>query len=527
MTSFVVPAPASYNVDDQARKRLYERELLRRGLPLPPTVRTQSAAEEMARRGLLKYKTFESFVLARNPTLLRFEHVRKALPVIERVVRGELRNVLVLWPTQYHKSELWSRLLPAYYLLQHPMRTVALASYGADLAWELSGDARDYYASAGGKFREGSPRGSTRNWRTEQQGSMRGGMWATGIGGPALGRGYNLGIVDDPIDPEQVTRAAYQRRFARWWPAKWLRGQRPGASTKVVVMQRLDPSDPIEWLFERELHPRLSEKWHVIAFDEVHSEEPYWRSTGPQGLPPSCTLEPDSRPVGAVLAPTWRSEVEVLDLQSRSGPIVTAAQRQLRPMRPTGDFWQLKWFEDRVYDDLPKDAYNGGWDWDTAYGEDAEKHSATAGIKSFRGVGVPDAFRIYIDDVRWDWLDFPKLVKWLLDALPPHYVEKKASGKSVAQVLRAYKVNVEEVGVLGDKLARAAAAQPAVNAGRVYIARRVWDKLLYGEQQGLLRVTAEALSAGARSLDVNDAFVQAVHRHLGLGALKRKAVRVV
>jgi len=47
-----------------------------------------------------------------------------------------------------------------------------------------------------------------------------------------------------------------------------------------------------------------------------------------------------------------------------------------------------------------------------------------------------------------------------------------------------------------------------------------------GEHQGLLRVTAEALMFGAGGLDLNDAFVQALHRHLGLGAKPRRLAQV-
>lgn len=520
-TAAPLTGPRLDTIDPQVLAAALEREAARRRLPP-----TQSQLEEEAtRRGLFTYRSFGDFVAARNPTLLNYEHVPRIVPTVEQIVSGEIKRLMVLVPTQYFKSEIFSRLLGAYYLLRYPARTVALASYGADLAWELSGEARDYYTASGGKFREGSRKGSTRNWRTHRGGrGMSGGMWATGIGGPALGRGYHLGIVDDPIDPEQVSRAAYQKRFARWWPAKWLRGQRPNA-TIVFVMQRLAIDDPVAWLLERE-DSKAAENWHILAFDEVRSDEQFARWTGPRGFPVTCTVEPDPRPLGAVLAPSWRNKEEVERMQAQAGPIVAAAQRQQRPMRPTGDFWALKWFTDRTYDKLPPDAYNGGWDWDTAYSEN-ENNSATAGVKSFRGAGDKDTFRIYIEDVQWDWLEFPELVSLLQKLLGPHYVEKKASGKSVVQALKTYNVPAEEVLVLGDKLARASAAQPAATTGRIYVNKLVYDKLLYGEHQGLLRITAESLQQDGEGLDLNDAFVQAVHRHLGIGAVAKKKVAFV
>ena len=505
-----------------------EEHAARRGLVLPASVMARVLEEEAGRRGLLSFKNFSEFVGARQPELLEHEYMRRAIAVAQKVVDGLIPRLLVIWPTQYGKSTIWSQLLPAFYLHKHPYRVVALSSYGADLAWEHSGEARDHFRASGGTFREGNSKGTTRNWRTARASGSSGGMWATGIGGQYLGKGYNLGLVDDPVDPEQAVSLAFKRRFARWWPSSWLRGQRTqkiGGSSIVVIMQRLGIDDPMAWLLQRE-EGDTAEGWHILCFDEIKSSEPFGRWDGPGGFPKTCTLEPDWRKPGEVLAPDFRTPAEVKRIQAKSGPIITAAQRQQRPMRPTGNFWALKWFQDRTYDSLPPDAYNGGWDWDTAYTKE-EANSATAGVKSFRGAGEEDIFPVYIEDVYWDWLEMPELKDLLLlQKKPPHYVENKASGKSIVQTLKAYGIIAEEVPVAGDKLARASAAQPVASAGRIYINKLVYQKLLYGEHQGLLRVTAESLQANGEGLDLNDAFVQCLFRHLGIGAVHKKKVRV-
>lgn len=510
------------HVDSELLQESVELASIRRGIA-PPDVVQKHFSREAGRRGLLVYNAFTEFVQALRPDMMEHAYVRRQVNVAQKVIDGRLRNVLVLIPTQYGKSTVWSQLLPAYYLLKYGARRVALSSYGAELAWEHSGEARDLYAESGGQFKEGNPKGATRNWRTARSQGARGGMWATGIGGPSLGRGYHLGITDDPIDPLQVSSTAFQTRFRKWWPAKWLRGQRPNAA-KVFVMQRLGLDDPVAWLLEREEDPDVAEHWHIVAFDELRSGEPFGRWSGPNGFPKTCTVEPDPRPIGHVLAPKFRPHAHVLHMQATAGPIVASAQRQQRPMMASGDFWPLGAFADRVYDVLPPDAIDGGWDWDTAY-TDNEENSASAGIKSYRSAGERSTCKVYIDDVWWDWLKFPDLVKRMLGLSGPHYVEAKASGKSLVQVLAGYSVAASEVKVIGGKLERAAAAQPTPLAGRVYIRRIAYQKLLYGEGQGLLRVTAEALrdekSAG---LDVNDAFVQSIWRHLDLASKRKRAI---
>ena len=66
----------------------------------------------------------------------------------------------------------------------------------------------------------------------------------------------------------------------------------------------------------------------------------------------------------------------------------------------------------------------------------------------------------------------------------------------------------------GDKLARAAAVQPVVANRRVFVRRSILTALLKGSKQGLLNVRADSLARGVGDLDLNDAFVQAIHRHV-------------
>lgn len=459
--------------------------------------------------------SMREFVQRHNPSLLRYEHVPRLVDVADRIVRRDLKRVVVIMPPRYFKTEVFSRLLAARFLREHPELFVGLSSYGATLAWEISSEARDYYEGDGGQLRIDTK--AKRYWRTAEGG----GMWAVGVGGPMLGFGFHLGIIDDPTDPEKAHSPAFQKRFRDWFPSKFLSRQEPGASI-VVVMQRLGTEDPIDFLFRRELGEEGADLdphgWHVVLCDEIKSSEKLGRWTGPQGLPPTCSLEDDPRKEGEILAPSRFNRAQVEQMQ-RASTYVTAAQRQGRPAAPTGDFWEQEWFE--TYDTLPADAHNGGKDWDTAYTKD-ERNSASGYVESYRGIapeGMPkDQFPIYIEDVDFDWLEFPELVDWMEEQVGPHFVEAKASGKSAVQTLKRNGVAAKEVRVDADKLARASAVQPVVRNRRVKVNRRVLRKLLQADRQGLLRITAENLaSKSPTDTDVNDMFVQALTRHTGRG----------
>jgi phage terminase large subunit-like protein len=354
------------------------------------------------------------------------------------------------------------------------------------------------------------------------------------MGGPITGRGFHLGIVDDPIHPQNSFSAVYRRRFRSWWTDVWMSRQNAlsaadGRAQIVVVMQRLSPEDPIDFLLKLEVGEGAEggiarpERWHVVAMDEIRSSAPFGPWSGPGGFPPTCTLEPDERREGEPLAPSLLSYDAVLESQKSAGPLAAAAQRQQRPMAVTGAFWKLEWFE--VYDELPQHAYDGGKDWDTSYGANDDA-AASAYVETYRGPGSDETFPIYVHDVGWGVKPFPDLVEWMRKMPGPHYVEDKATGKSAVQVLTRYGIVAKSVAVVGDKLARASAVQPVVANRRVFVRRAIADRLLYGEGQGLLRISAERLIAGGGGLDVNDAFVQALHRHLRLGGGREYVVRV-
>jgi len=472
-------------------------------------------ADGLERIAQPRTRTLLDFVKARNPTLLQYEHVPRMVDVVQRWIDGVHPRLMLLIGPRYFKTEVAGSLSPAYILKEMPTQMVWLVSYGAHLAWDTSTEARAYYREDGGVLGESR---AASLWST----SARGEMWAAGTGGPLLGFGYNYGIVDDPLDPAKAHSWTYIRSFRDWWAQKFLSRQEPDAKI-LFIMQRLGPNDPVDFLWRRELghdgEDCAPEHWHICLMDEKRSKGKLADYDGPMGLPPTCTLEPDPRPLGAVLAPSRLNEEQVERLHRTMGPYATAAQRQQRPAPPEGDYWKREWFE--VYSDADEHAImDVGWDWDTAYTKN-DHNAASAGIQSGRGPGKPQECNVYIMDVDWDWVDFPGLIKLIQSKTGPHYIEDKATGKSAEQTLKANGLKavklVQVVG--GDKLARANHVQPIVSNRRVYIHERVFRVLLESERQGLLNIRAEDLAAGKGDLDVNDTFVQALNRHTN----KRKA----
>ena len=116
---------------------------------------------------------------------------------------------------------------------------------------------------------------------------------------------------------------------------------------------------------------------------------------------------------------------------------------------------------------------------------------------------------MYIIDIGFEWLEFPKLMPYMRSKKATHYIEAKASGKSAKQVLTNQGINAVEVKVDGgDKVARAQMATPYAEAGRVYIHRSLLNKLLNDDKQGILKFPNN------KNDDLQDALVQSINRLL-------------
>lgn len=263
--------------------------------------------------------------------------------VLQRVVDGELLRVMIFAPPRHGKSELVSRYLPAYYLYRFPERWVGLASYGHELAHTLAKAARANYFL----YREESERGAVKQWET----GRGGGMWSTGIMGGFLGKGFHLGIIDDPIaNAEQAhsdtTRAAHKE----WWRSTFSTRAEPDAAI-VVIQQRWHEDDLSGYLLDEEwretalAEDAAPERWHIVNFEalksspgEVAAEE---ELAGRPMFPPSCTVEPDWRKPGEALCEERYPRERLLRTKRRVGPYYWNALYQQRPRTREGLTFQV------------------------------------------------------------------------------------------------------------------------------------------------------------------------------------------
>lgn len=323
----------------------------------------------LARRNYLPYvkATFPEYNASKAHRFLA-----RKLEVFEQAVRAkESPRLMIFLPPRFGKSELTSRRFPGWLLGRNPDWNVGIVSYGAELAEELSADARrvvigDEYQQIFGKLYSAEP-GSTveidtssravNNWRVA---GHRGGVRAVGVGGALTGRGFDVAIVDDPIKGRKEADSELVREDL--W--NWYRG---------TFRTRMEPGGGILWVqtpwHHDEPAARLAEmasdKWEVVRLPAIAEDnDVLGRAAGEP-------LDPARFGLDALLA--LRDDPDGVSARDWS------AQYQQKPTPDEGDIFKRAWFENTKDPEVPGDVYAY---WDTAHGKNNPRRKGDRSVCS-------------------------------------------------------------------------------------------------------------------------------------------------
>ncbi|WP_030797554.1 terminase large subunit domain-containing protein, partial [Streptomyces griseus] len=142
-------------------------------------------------------------------------------------------------PPRHGKSQRASRWGPLWYLRRHPTHRVMLASYGAELAddhgrW-VRDQLREYAPTLGVRLDDGSRAANRFDLEQPRGSSVRGGMVTAGVGGSLNGKGFNLGVIDDPFKGSEDANSPTQRdRKWEWYQSVFYTRRAPGASIVLI-----------------------------------------------------------------------------------------------------------------------------------------------------------------------------------------------------------------------------------------------------------------------------------------------------
>lgn len=474
------------------------------------------ALEEQQRRMVLaktpeetaaEVGTFRQFIRRVAPRFEFYRHVDVLVDRLQQVADGQLNRLIVMEPPRHGKSQLTSRLFPAYFLRRHPERWVGLASYGAELADSLSREARQFFMEDGGPIDPASR--AVNRWGTLD----RGGMWAVGVAGGATGKGYHLGLVDDPVkDAGQADSPGYKAAVKDWWDSVFSTRLEPGGAI-VIIQTRWALDDLTGFLLQKEEEALDNgsepERWHVIDLAAIALPEAEYTP-----LPISCTREHDWRQPGEALCP---ERYPIQDLEKRRGTMAARLWQALYQQQPTvagGTLFQRGWF--RYYD---PQQFNQAQIVRTLASVDCNFKATAA--SDFVAITIwsqtPDGmFLREVLNQRLGFIDTCALLRtiyhrWQFSEL---LVEDAANGPAVIDTLTRESPGylIRAVRPLGGKEARANAATPWYEQGRVW----------HPTGAGWLQTYEDQLLSfpGAAHDDMVDATTQALNYVAGTGPMR-------
>ena len=229
---------------------------------------------------------------------------------------GRTRRLALFAPPRHGKSVITSHYFPAWFLLTHPEKRVILTSYEADFAAQWGRKVRDTVTRWGPVFgvRVRQDSKAADRWEIEKHG---GGMQTAGAGGPIIGKGADLFVIDDPVkNAEEALSPTYRQKLWDWYHSTADTRFEPRAGV-VLTQQRWHTRDLGGWLVAEQ--PR---DWRAVSIAALAEEGDVLR-----------------RPVGAALWPE-RYPVEELERKRRNAPTWFAAQYQQRPLDLEGGFFR-------------------------------------------------------------------------------------------------------------------------------------------------------------------------------------------
>lgn len=414
-------------------------------------------------------ESFRAFIARVNPRFQFYPHCETLIGALQDVADGKIERLMVFEPPRHGKSELVSRLFPAYYLHRYPERFFGLCSYAAELAYTFSRNARDNYRSAGHDLKGDAA--AVKQWET----GKGGGLWAAGVGGPITGKGFHLGSIDDPLkNAEDAGSKAIRDKQWDWYQSTFLTREEPNAA-QLLTLTRWNEDDLAGRIIKQARE--TGEVWHVLVLEAVKTETP-------PDFPEQFVILDDEREPGDALCPPRYDADKLAKIKGRIGPYYWGALYQQHPTPKEGTTFKVGNLQYIDADEVPA-GLRACRAWDLAATEGGGDF--TAGVKIAQD---GDGSTYVLDAVLGQWDSSKRNARMMETAaqdgtgvqirLPQDPGQAgKEQKEALIRMLSGYPVKA--LPISGDKETRAEPFSSQVNAGNVYIVRGAWSSAFVEE----------------------------------------------
>jgi predicted phage terminase large subunit-like protein len=390
-------------------------------------------------------------------------HIDVLCAQLERVTRGEIDRLLINVPPGTSKSLITSVFWPAWEWATDPTKRWLYASYGQDLATRDAVKTRALIQSRWFQARWPTELADDQNLKVRYETKAGGWRIATSVGGRGTGEHPDRIVIDDPHNAQQAQSDAERQAAINWFTQTVsTRGATRGAAI-VVIMQRLHEVDLSGHILGSE-----------SAADWVHICLPM-RAEPCSALIPTKATRPsvDPRPPGVLLWPALYSEKRVAKLERELGSYAAAGQLQQRPAPAEGGILKRKWL--RYYEPETKPAISQVVISVDPALKDQQQHDFWS-IQAW-GISGPNRYALRRVHDRLGFTDatthIRDLHRWAAEVYPQAgitvLIENAAAGPDAIRQLRRSITGVVPWKARSDKVQRAMAAAPVLEAGNVIV----------------------------------------------------------
>lgn len=249
-------------------------------------IQREIARRELARRRLVYFiKSFKDDYMA---GWVHHDICRRLERFVADVEAGKSPRLMIFVPPRHGKSEIASVNLPAWILGKHPEWPIIASSYAQSLPIGFSRQIRDRlgdpdYAAI---FPDTTIRSDARGveeWKT----TKGGGYVAAGVGTGITGKGFMVGIVDDPIkDDEEAQSEVIRDGTFNWYQSTFRSRAAPGAGI-LFINTRWHFDDPSGRLINIDAELKKAgipeyerENWDVISYPALAEADEYMLKDG-------------------------------------------------------------------------------------------------------------------------------------------------------------------------------------------------------------------------------------------------------
>lgn len=284
--------------------------------------------EQLERYEILRAKEdFKTFVRWMRPDYDATSFHIALMTLLNKFAHGEIRKIIIQVPPQHGKSELSSRMLPAFMLGINPDLKIGLGSYAATIAQDFNRDVQrlidtdEYKKVFPGTFLSGSnvvtmANNYLRNSNVIEMVGHKGSFRVVGRGGSLTSKTIDVMILDDVYKDYAEGNSPVIREAAWKWYTSVVRTRLHNNSQEIIVFTRWHEEDIIGMIEKSKEQIVDVKRWSDI--DEI----PYgaWVRVNFEALKTGKPTELDPRSEGEPLWPERHSKTE-LESQKDLDPV--------------------------------------------------------------------------------------------------------------------------------------------------------------------------------------------------------------